>query len=394
MEPYIKKGDFIPDQLVIRLVKERIQEADAIAKGVLLDGFPRTRHQAQELVASIAVERFLVIQIFDDMCVERILDRRVDPETGEIYHLKYLPPPEYVVNRLVRREYDVDEQVIRNRLRTYHAQLGLILPFFRGKIQVVNGAREVESVFQEMQNCLSVLIQAPAPENTPAPAPAPTQPASAKCAVCMDNPADFLVVPCGHQCGCETCLTAIQNTSGDCPICRKPIAGLVRVYPCGIMEQDNSNVLQLTEVDLTRTEAVADDGGWNEVQDITEPDTISQVSIQIAPCDFSPQAAITPVAVTIQVPDLLDRLPVDICCVVDISGSMGDVAKYQDENDGTQTKNDGLTMLDLVKHAVKTVMHALSPDDRVAIVAFDDIAETVFALGEMTPAIRIKRLLL
>merc|ERR1719181_926841 len=62
-------------------------------------------------------------------------------------------------------------------------------------------------------------------------------------------------------------------------------------------------------------------------------------------------------------------------CVVDISGSMRLIASYEGD--------DGLTVLDVVKHAVKTVMHTLGPDDRLALVAFDNMVETAFALGEM-----------
>jgi len=88
-------------------------------------------------------------------------------------------------------------------------------------------------------------------------------------------------------------------------------------------------------------------------------------------------------AVSIQVPDVLVRPPVDICCVVDISGSMGEVATY--EQDGV-VKDDGLTILDIVKHAVKTVVHTLKDEDRFALVAFDENVDRVLALTVMTEA--------
>merc|ERR1719310_637646 len=76
------------------------------------------------------------------------------------------------------------------------------------------------------------------------------------------------------------------------------------------------------------------------------------------------------------------RPPIDLCCVVDVSGSMGSLATHEDE-DGT-VKDDGLSILDVVKHAVKTLMHTLTGQDRVALVAFDNVAETSYTLGEMT----------
>jgi len=87
------------------------------------------------------------------------------------------------------------------------------------------------------------------------------------------------------------------------------------------------------------------------------------------------------VMVSVRVPECDSRTPTDICCVVDISGSMGTLATY--ECDG-EVKSDGLTILDVVKHAVKTVMHILKEGDRLALVAFDDRAETALALEAMT----------
>merc|ERR1719230_1376366 len=82
------------------------------------------------------------------------------------------------------------------------------------------------------------------------------------------------------------------------------------------------------------------------------------------------------------------RAPTDVCCVVDISGSMSQEATYEDENENV--KSDGLTYLDIVKHAVKTVMHILNDQDRLALVAFDNRADLVFALDFMNAAGRKK----
>lgn len=59
----------------------------------------------------------------------------------------------------------------------------------------------------------------------------------ALCVICMDAPATFLITPCGHQCGCEECLKAIQQNGGGCPICRKPIESLQKVYIAAHMEK-------------------------------------------------------------------------------------------------------------------------------------------------------------
>lgn len=77
------------------------------------------------------------------------------------------------------------------------------------------------------------------------------------------------------------------------------------------------------------------------------------------------------------------RSAVDVCCVIDISGSMGSIAKY-DGPDGTLI-DDGFEYLDIVKYAVKAVIKMLKPHDRFSLVVFDDRAEVPFELGNMTP---------
>lgn len=89
------------------------------------------------------------------------------------------------------------------------------------------------------------------------------------------------------------------------------------------------------------------------------------------------------VSISIPVPDLTERAPADICCVVDISGSMNQMATYEDTETGAQ-KNDGMTYLDIVKHAVKAVVQTLSPTDRFSLVQFDNRADIVYNLTSMT----------
>ena len=57
------------------------------------------------------------------------------------------------------------------------------------------------------------------------------------CTICMKRPADFLAVPCGHQCGCGECLAEVKATTNECPICRAPITSLQRVFQSGLAEE-------------------------------------------------------------------------------------------------------------------------------------------------------------
>ena len=81
------------------------------------------------------------------------------------------------------------------------------------------------------------------------------------------------------------------------------------------------------------------------------------------------------------------RAPVDVVCCVDISGSMTSIASYEDPKTGKMT-DDGLNLLDVVKHACKAVMFSLDENDRFSLVVFDDEADVIFPLDNMSDANR------
>merc|ERR1712039_208397 len=144
---FMDKGALVPSELIVDLVKDRLQQPDIKEKGCLLDGFPRAPDQAQAMVdAGIQVQRFLLIKVPDDTLVERGCGRRLDPETGEIYHLKFKPPPAEVVDRLVHRSDDQEDK-IRARLGAYHSQIDGILPFFKEAVVEVDGTGKPDDVF-------------------------------------------------------------------------------------------------------------------------------------------------------------------------------------------------------------------------------------------------------
>jgi len=115
--------------------------------GCLLDGFPRAPDQAQAMVdAGVKVDKFLVIEVPDDTLVERGCGRRLDPESGEIYHLKFKPPPAEIVDRLVHRSDDQEDK-IRARLEAYHSQIDGIIPFFEDVAVKLDGTGTPDDVF-------------------------------------------------------------------------------------------------------------------------------------------------------------------------------------------------------------------------------------------------------
>jgi adenylate kinase len=135
-ERFMTAGALVPDSVVIGMVLERIAKPDCAA-GFMLDGFPRTAAQAEALDVALtgagkALDVVLVIEVPDELIVERITGRRSDPETGRIYHLKFNPPPADVAGRLVQRKDDTAEACVA-RLLKFHAETAPVIPFYEGK---------------------------------------------------------------------------------------------------------------------------------------------------------------------------------------------------------------------------------------------------------------------
>jgi len=133
---YMKAGKLVPDDVVIGMILERITQPDC-AKGFMLDGFPRTRPQAEALDAAMAtagvhLDAVVLIEVPDELIVERGVGRRTDPETGAIYHLKFNPPPAEITGRLVHRKDDT-EVAIHERLVKYHSETAPIVPVYEAK---------------------------------------------------------------------------------------------------------------------------------------------------------------------------------------------------------------------------------------------------------------------
>ncbi|MGZ3417196.1 MAG: adenylate kinase [Polyangiales bacterium] len=154
---YMNKGELVPDAVVIGMVEERLKEDDA-QRGFLFDGFPRTVAQAESLDATLAklglaLDGVVLIQVADELIVERVSGRRTDKRTGQIYHLKYsLPPP----GADLEQRADDREETVRDRLRVYHAQTAPLVPYYeqRGMLRRVDGVGEMSAVTQRVLSAL------------------------------------------------------------------------------------------------------------------------------------------------------------------------------------------------------------------------------------------------
>jgi len=157
---YMKGGLLVPDELTIGLILERIAKPDC-KNGFMLDGFPRTRPQAEALDAAltkagVALDAVVLIEVPDALLEERAIHRRSDPETGKIYHLKYNPPPPDVAGRLVHRSDDTKEAVDK-RVAKYHSETAPIIPFYttKGVLKRVDGNADPDTVTERIKAVLN-----------------------------------------------------------------------------------------------------------------------------------------------------------------------------------------------------------------------------------------------
>jgi adenylate kinase len=158
-DAFMKDGKLVPDSLTIAMLLERVAEPDA-REGFMLDGFPRTVPQAEALdvalrSAGVTLDVVLVLEVPDDLIVNRIVGRRADPDTGRIYHLQFDPPPTDIAPRLVHRKDDTEE-ACRTRLGAYHAQTAPIIPYYarQGLVRTVDGVGALDEVSARLRAAL------------------------------------------------------------------------------------------------------------------------------------------------------------------------------------------------------------------------------------------------
>jgi adenylate kinase len=139
-QSYMDAGTLVPDDLIVQMMSNTIR--NMASDGYVLDGFPRTVHQAKALDRSLAsdqggIDIVINLQVDDDVVVERITGRRSCPACGAVYHVKNMPPKVDEVcdvdgTKLVQRPDDT-EKVVRNRLDTYYRQTEPVVGYYRAK---------------------------------------------------------------------------------------------------------------------------------------------------------------------------------------------------------------------------------------------------------------------
>lgn len=163
---YMDRGELVPDEIVIGIVKERISQPDC-EKGCILDGFPRTVAQAEALDSALSelgkkVDFVINVEVSEDEIIKRLTGRRTCRSCGAVYHVVFNPPKndnlcDVCGGELYQRDDDTEETV-RNRLKVYEEKTAPLINYYekRGVLYGVNGEQPVEDVTAEIEKILGV----------------------------------------------------------------------------------------------------------------------------------------------------------------------------------------------------------------------------------------------
>lgn len=155
---YIDAGQLVPDEVVINIVKERLQESDC-ANGYILDGFPRTVAQAEALGTFAVIDAALNLSVPDDMIVRRLSGRRVCLACGYTTHISQMSGDVCPTcgDKLIQRKDDMPE-TIQNRLKVYAEQTAPLVAYYDGKglLCTVEGTGTVEENHAAVRKALNL----------------------------------------------------------------------------------------------------------------------------------------------------------------------------------------------------------------------------------------------
>ena len=164
---YMDAGDLVPDELIVAMARDRLSQDDA-RDGFLLDGFPRTLPQADELGEMLdglgrRITAVLLIDVPDEEVVRRLSGRRVCVKAGHNYHVEFDPPKHEGMcdqdgSRLVQRDDDKPE-VIQHRLAVYHEKTRPLVDYYdsRGLLRRIDGTRPPSDVHDHIRAVIATL---------------------------------------------------------------------------------------------------------------------------------------------------------------------------------------------------------------------------------------------
>ncbi|MBQ6367208.1 MAG: adenylate kinase [Erysipelotrichaceae bacterium] len=161
---YMERGELVPDEVIHDIILERFAQKD-MDNGILMDGYPRTLAQAEDLDSILAslgkkVDCVLNLELDEKILIERITGRRTCPNCKAIYHIKNMPPKVEGVcdicgSQLVTRKDDTVES-LRVRLDAYHESTKDVIGYYanKGIVKTINADQSVEKVFADIVEAL------------------------------------------------------------------------------------------------------------------------------------------------------------------------------------------------------------------------------------------------
>lgn len=156
---YMDSGDLVPDELIIGLLKDRIEQNDC-QKGFILDGFPRTLGQADALrEAGVEIDKVINFNVNDELVIRRITGRRISKSTGKIYNVypECSPnPPEGHPEEDLQQRADDKEEVVRDRLKVYYEKTAPLIDYYKDKglLIDIDAAQELEKIVEETKKAI------------------------------------------------------------------------------------------------------------------------------------------------------------------------------------------------------------------------------------------------
>lgn len=162
---YMSQGLLVPDELTLTLLEQRLTQPDA-GKGAIFDGYPRTVPQAQALDAMLArngkkIDVVVSMEVALQEMIDRVVQRRTCESCGQIYHLRYNPPPSQDAcgncgGKLVQRKDD-SEEVVRKRNDEYLAKTAPILGYYaqQGIVKTISGIGSLDEVEQRIRAAIT-----------------------------------------------------------------------------------------------------------------------------------------------------------------------------------------------------------------------------------------------
>ena len=161
---YMDGGRLVPDDTILGMMRHRLT-ADDTSSGYILDGFPRTVPQAEGLQTMLRdigqlIDHVISIEVSDDLIVERMSGRRVHPESGRVYHIKFNPPKvdglDDITNEKLEIRDDDKEDTVRKRLEVYHEQTKPLIEYYSrtGLVRSIDGSQDIGSVKKLILNTI------------------------------------------------------------------------------------------------------------------------------------------------------------------------------------------------------------------------------------------------